>query len=73
MNKVIQFQQIAQFINADYFPRTDSGCMFYNNPCRYLEACQSRDYKSLLAWFAMDGEVVEDDFEPWIVASLNVG
>ena len=73
MNKVIQFQQIAQFIGADYFPRTDSGCMFYNSPCRYLEACQSRDYKGLLAWFGMDGEIVEDDFEPWIVASLNVG
>lgn len=73
MNKVIQFQQIAQFIGADYFPRTDSGCMFYNNPCRYLDACQSRDRKSLEAWFAMDGQVVADDFQPWIVASLNVG
>jgi hypothetical protein len=73
MNKVIQFQQIAQFIGADYFPRTDSGCMFYNSPCRFLEPCQSRDYKGLLAWFGMDGQIVEDDFEPWIKATLNVG
>lgn len=74
LNKVIQFQQIARFIGSDYFPRTDSGCMFFNNPCKFLEACQSRDRLALEQWFAMDGEVVkDDDFEPWIVASLNVG
>lgn len=74
MNKVIQFQQIARFIAADYFPRTDNGCLFYNKPCRFLEPCQSRDRASLMDWFllgaAPDGGT---PFEPWIVTEIDVG
>lgn len=74
-NKVIQFQQIQRFAATNYFPRTDGGCLFYNKPCRYLDACQSRDRHELLEWFLM-GEAPEnpqDDFFPWIVADVNLG
>ena len=74
LNKVIQFQQIARFAGADYFPRTENGCLFYNKPCRYLEPCQSRDRDTLTEWFTMgSNDLVVDDFEPWIVADLDVG
>jgi len=74
-NKFIQFQQIARFAGTDYFPRTDGGCLFYNKPCRYLDACQSRDRASLIEWFTLGQEIEEskDEFFPWIVADINIG
>lgn len=72
--KVLQFQQIARFASMDFFPRTDNGCLFYNSPCRYLEPCQSRDAESLTEWFLLGQEPAkEETFEPWIVASVNLG
>lgn len=74
LNKVIQFQQMARFIGADYFPRTENGCLFYNRPCRFMEPCQSRDRETLTEWFTLGSQdLVVDEFEPWIVADLDVG
>jgi hypothetical protein len=73
MNKVIQFQQIARFAGLDYFPRTENGCLFYNKPCRHIEVCQSRDRQAILDWLTLGNtNFVEDTFEPWIVAELEV-
>jgi ATP-dependent helicase/DNAse subunit B len=81
-NKILQFQQLARYAAMDYFPRTDSGCLFFNKPCRYLEPCQSRDRDTLEAWFTLgqepEPELVTADnrrkaFEPWIVADIDVG
>jgi hypothetical protein len=74
-NKLIQFRQIAGFAASDYFPRTDGGCLFYNKPCRYLEPCQSRDRPSLIEWFTMGSEDLQepDPFFPWITAEVNLG
>ena len=46
-NKMIQFESITRFMESDYFPRTDGGCLFYNRPCQYMEPCQSRDREGL--------------------------
>ena len=73
-NKLIQFRQIAGFASADYFPRTDGGCLFYNRPCRYLDPCQSRNRADLLEWF-MAGEDPNppEPFFPWITADIDLG
>lgn len=73
-NKLVQFQQIAQFAAQDYFPRTEGGCLFYNKPCRYLEPCMSRSRADLLEWFLMGDEPAkEEEFFPWITAEVNLG
>lgn len=73
-NKILQFQAIQRFMAADYFPRTEHGCMFYNKPCRYLEPCQSRDRESLMEWFLLgEPPAPEEPFHPWIVAHINAG
>jgi ATP-dependent helicase/DNAse subunit B len=73
-NKLFQFRQIQAFASANYFPRTDGGCLFYNKPCRYLDACQSRSRKDLEVWF-LEGEEPQagEEFQPWIVADLDLG
>lgn len=73
-NKLIQFRQIGMFVEMDYFPRTDSGCVFYQKPCRYLEPCHSRDRAALDMWFLMGEEPSQEEpFEPWIVADVAIG
>lgn len=73
-NKMIQFQQLIQFISGDYFPRTEHGCLFYNQPCRYLDPCMNRDYDTLMQWFTLGQEPVKaDPYEPWIIADIEVG
>lgn len=72
-NRVLQFQQIAKYATLDYFPRTEHGCLFYNKPCRFLEPCQSRDHKAVMDWLTLGNHnFVQDNFKPWIVASLEV-
>ncbi len=72
--KILQFQQIAKYISADFFPRTDNGCLFFNSPCRYMEPCQSRDRAMLNEWFLLGEEPkTEDEFVPWIVADVDLG
>lgn len=73
-NKVVQLDQMVSFIESDYFPRTDGGCMFFNRPCRYLEPCRTRDRKMLEAWFLEGREPhVDEPFEPWITATIDLG
>ena len=74
-NKLLQFQSIQRYMEVDYFPRTDSGCMFYNKPCRYLEPCVSRDRATLMEWFLLGEEPAKDsdEFMPWIVADIEAG
>jgi hypothetical protein len=73
-NKVLQFQRIQRYMEMDYFPRTDSGCMFYNKPCKYLEPCISRDKAALNEWFLMgETPATEEPFFPWIIADIEIG
>lgn len=72
--KVLQFQQISQFMKMGFFPRTDGGCLFYNKPCKYLEPCQSRDKDSLTEWFLLGEPPAEEKLTtPWIVADIELG
>jgi hypothetical protein len=72
-NRMIQFNDIIRFMESDYFPRTDGGCLFYNKPCRYLEPCQSRDKEALNIWFTLGQEPIESEpFHPWIIAEIDV-
>jgi hypothetical protein len=73
-NKLMQFQRLKQMAEGNYFPRTDNGCLSYNRGCRYLDACGSRDRASLKTWFtAGGGELAKpEDFEPWIIADIDV-
>lgn len=72
-NKIIQFEQIQRFSESDYFPRTDSGCMFWNRPCKYLEPCGSRDREGLTEYFLLGEEPLPDrPFDPWVVANIGV-
>ena len=75
INKMIQIESLQKFMAADYFPRTDNGCMFYNSPCRHMEPCMSRDRESLVEWFLLGEPPAEDRdnlFEPWIIADIEV-
>lgn len=72
-NRVLQFQQIAKYATLDYFPRTEHGCLFFNKPCRFIEPCQSRDRQAIMDWLTLgDTNFRTDNFQPWIVATLEV-
>lgn len=71
-NKLIQVDMIKRFMEMDYFPRTEGGCLAYNRPCRYLNACMNRDRETLMAWFTMGGELAEErEFNPWIIVDID--
>lgn len=71
--KVMQFQQIQRYMEMDFFPRTDSGCMNWNRPCWFLDICQSRNREAITNWL-LEGEEPHDRQyeEPWIVAELDL-
>jgi ATP-dependent helicase/DNAse subunit B len=72
-NKLLQFRDIQAFMESNYFPRTEHGCLFYNKPCRYLEPCMSRDRESLIEWFLLGEEPAPTEpYHPWIVADIVV-
>lgn len=72
-NRVMQLQDIMRFAQMDYFPRTDGGCLQYNRPCYFLEACQSRDKDGLIDWMLMGEEPAPQRYEvPWIVADIDL-
>lgn len=73
LTRVMQFQDIARYAEADFFPRTSGGCMFYNRACRYLEPCISRDQVVLNQWFTMGDNTPtpEEVWEPWVVTTIN--
>ncbi len=75
MNKLLQFRDIARFSAADYFPRTENGCLFYKKPCHYLDVCQTRSKLDIAKWFLMGEEAadVDADWNPWVIADLDLG
>lgn len=72
-NKIMQLQNIQRFMEMDYFPRTDSGCLHYNKPCFFLEQCQTRDRSAIIEWMLMGGEPEHKaPTIPWIMAEIDV-
>lgn len=73
MNAVMRAQRIQQFMEMDYFPRTESGCLAWNRPCYFLPVCASRDRQAIEEWLLM-GEAPEQAKAeiPWIVAEIDV-
>jgi hypothetical protein len=72
-NRVMQMQDIQRFMQMNYFPRTDGGCLQYNRPCYFLEMCQTRDRDSIIEWMLMGEEPEQPRYEiPWIVADIDV-
>lgn len=73
LTRVMQAQDIARYAEADFFPRTSGGCMFFNRACRYLEPCISRDQVVLNQWFTLgDSEPPkEEPWNPWVVTTIN--
>ena len=72
-NTVLRGQRIQRAMEMDYFPRTDNGCLSFNQPCPYLEVCQTRDREAILEYMLMGEEpVVEEAFQPWIQAEIDI-
>ena len=73
MNTVLKCQRIQQFMEMDYFPRTDGGCLAFNKPCFFLTVCESRDRPGIERWL-LEGQAPEHrvDEAPWIVAEIDV-
>lgn len=73
LTRVMQMQDIARYAEADFFPRTSGGCMFFNRDCRYLEPCISRDQAVLNQWFTMGDNtpIPEEPWEPWVITTIN--
>lgn len=72
-NTVLRGQRIQRAMAMDYFPRTDNGCMSFNQPCSYLEVCQTRDKEAILEFMLMGEEpAVPETFVPWIQAEIDV-
>jgi hypothetical protein len=70
----ITAQQLRQYMEASFFPRTGNGCMAFSKPCRHMEVCQSRDKDYITEWFLMGEEPAQrEPFHPWIVADLEIG
>lgn len=73
MNTVLKCQQIQRYMEMDYFPRTDGGCLAFNRPCFYLQPCELRDKDSIQKWL-LEGQAPEQTVpeEPWIRAVIDV-
>lgn len=72
-NTVLRGQRIQRAMAMDYFPRTDNGCLSFNQACPYLEVCQTRDKEAILEFMLMGEEpAVPEAFEPWIQAEIDV-
>lgn len=72
-NTVLRGQRIQRAMEMDYFPRTDNGCLSFNQSCPYLEVCQTRDREAILEYMLMGEEpVVEEAFQPWIQAEIDI-
>lgn len=73
MNRILEFQQIQQFMEMDYFPRTSGGCINFNRPCWFLEPCSSRDKSTIVEWLLLGEEADHRPPDvPWIVAEIDV-
>lgn len=73
MNTVLRAQRIIRAVEMDYFPRTDNGCLAFNQPCQYLEMCSLRSREDVMDYMFMGRDPVpEVPTEPWIVADLDV-
>lgn len=72
-NTVLRAQRIQRAVQMDYFPRTDNGCLSFNQACPYLEICQTRDKEAILEYMLMGEEPAAPEvFEPWIQAEIDV-
>lgn len=72
-NTVLRAQRIQRAMQMDYFPRTDNGCLSFNQACPYLEICQTRDKEAILEYMLMGEEPAAPEvFEPWIQAEIDV-
>lgn len=72
LNTVLKLQQLVKYAEMDYFPRTDGGCLSFNNPCFYMNVCQSRNKDSIKAWFLEGQQPAHPEYTvPWIVAEMN--
>jgi hypothetical protein len=71
--KVLQFQQIQKYMELEFFPRVDSGCMSWNKPCYFLDVCESRNRDAIIAWMLEGEEPHERSYEaPWITAEIDL-
>lgn len=70
--KYIQFSRIKTMMQLDMFPRRENGCVAFQYPCRFLDICASRSRDNINAWFSQI-EDVEDKWEPWVVAEIDMG
>ncbi len=73
MNTALKCQQIKQYMEMDYFPRTDGGCMAFNKPCFFLNICELRDRTQIEKWL-LEGEAPEhkEPEIPWVTAHIDV-
>lgn len=73
LNTVLKAQQIQRFMEMEYFPRTDGGCLNFNKPCFFLDICALRDNSAIERWL-LEGQAPEQKEPeiPWVVADLQV-
>lgn len=71
--KVLQFQQLQRYMELEFFPRVDSGCMAWNKPCFFLDVCQTRNREAAQAFLLAGEEPYVREYEqPWIVAEIDL-
>ncbi len=71
--KIGQLQELQRMAAANWFPRSDNGCTFYNKPCALLDTCGIQD-DEVFQKFLLEGRPAEEpkEFEPWITARINL-
>lgn len=73
LSKILQIRTIQTYMQLDYWPRKDGGCMFFNKPCRYLDLCVSDNRELIQSLLIMNEEPAPPrKFEPWIVGTLEI-
>lgn len=71
--KIGQLSELIRFAKADWFPRADSGCVFYNSPCKYLEICGIQNKETFQKFILGNQEAGPPRvFEPWITAKIRL-
>lgn len=73
LNTVLKCQQIQRYMEMDYFPRTDGGCLSFNRPCYFLDICEIRDKQKIETWLLEGEEPEHREVEiPWVTAHIDV-
>ena len=70
---LVDLQNIKMYYNMGWFKRQPSGCVSFNEVCKFFEICNRRDHENITQYLTLgEPEIEEKMFEPWIKLELEL-